>query len=260
MTNRSRILYLTLAVIFLFACNMPAGQPPVQVVTATQDLILTITAQAQVIQGGSQSAPPAAQDTPALPPPPEATPTITQTPTPSIPTVTVSKNTNCRTGPGKSYEITDSLVVGQSAQVVGKNTATNYWIIKRLSGSGECWLWGEYATVSGDVSGLKEYAIPATPTPTIPKPVTNLSDNKICFFDGVNYQLGGFITWQDKSDNEDGFKIFFNGNPHGNAPADATTFAIPSIFLVPGGSVSMGVQAYNSAGKAPLKEITITCP
>jgi len=46
--------------------------------------------------------------------------------TPTIPTVTVSENTNCRTGPGKQYDQIDVLEIGQSAVVVGKNTSTNY--------------------------------------------------------------------------------------------------------------------------------------
>lgn len=244
------------------ACNLPAGQPTPIVVTATVDLGATITAQAQFIQGGNQPLPEAPintaqpQDTAA----PEFTPTITLTPTPSIPTVSVSRNTNCRTGPGTQYDIIDALVIGQTAVVVGRNTPTNYWIIKRPTGSGECWLWGEYATISGDVSGLKEYAIPATPTPTAPEPVTNLKANKICFFDGFGYKLSGFITWQ-ASDNTEQYWIYLNGNLHGMTFANQdTTYAIPALNLAPGGSISLGVQAISDFGKSPLREVTITCP
>jgi hypothetical protein len=49
--------------------------------------------------------------------------------------------------------------------VVGRGEFGNYWIIKNPDGSGECWLWGNYATVTGPTDGLQEYASPATPTP-----------------------------------------------------------------------------------------------
>lgn len=259
-------LTILLMLLSILACNLPGSVTPI-VVTATVDLAATITAQAQLIQNGQPSPDPLPSS--PVPPAPSGleasatstiTPTITLTSTPSTPMVTVSKNTNCRTGPGKEYDNIDALVVGQSAEVVGKSTITHYWIIKQPNGTGGCWLWGEYATVTGDTNALKEYAIPATPTPTIPSPVANLSANKICFFDGIVYQLGGSIKWEDTSNNEDGFKIFFNGVAQGTIPANTTTYPIPAINLVPGGSVSMGVQAYNSTGKSQLKEVIIACP
>jgi len=91
--------------------------------------------------------------------------TITLTASPSIPVVSVSVGTNCRSGPSKSYDVLGVLLAGKTAEVVGKNTETNYWIIKNPESSGTCWLLGEYATVSGNVAALQEYAIPPTPTP-----------------------------------------------------------------------------------------------
>jgi uncharacterized protein YgiM (DUF1202 family) len=80
--------------------------------------------------------------------------------------VTVSVNTNCRTGPGVIYDLVGGLLVGEEAVVVGKFTLTNYWIINNPDSSGTCWLWGQYATVTGNTAGLPEYAQPPTPTPT----------------------------------------------------------------------------------------------
>ena len=72
------------------------------------------------------------------------TPTPTGTTLP-VPKVSVSVGTNCRTGPGKTYAYIGELKVGETAEVVGKKTSYNYWIIKNPSASGTCWLWGEYA-------------------------------------------------------------------------------------------------------------------
>ena len=108
---------------------------------------------------------------PTITPSSVATPTASLAPTPTAsltptgttssgPKISVSVGTNCRTGPGKVYDFIGELKVGENAEVVGKNTSYNYWVIKNPDANGNCWLWGEYATVIGDTSNLQEYAIP----------------------------------------------------------------------------------------------------
>lgn len=167
MSRNKSALVIFFALLFItFACNLPSGAPTAE--SGIEDLALTITAQALLLlQPGSsiqlteEQQLPAGQftATPELPAAPGATDT------PSVPQVTVSTNTNCRTGPGTQYDLIDALVVGQTAEVVGKNTVTNYWIIKRPNGSGNCWLWGQYATLVGNTANLSEYPIPPTPIP-----------------------------------------------------------------------------------------------
>ncbi len=77
--------------------------------------------------------------------------------------VSVSVATNCRSGPARSHDWLGGLYPGQSAKVVGQYPDLNYWIIENPSGSGTCWLWGGYATVTGDTSSL-----PVWPAPTQP--------------------------------------------------------------------------------------------
>ena len=102
------------------------------------------------------------------------TPTIILTPTPDKPVVSVSVNTNCRQGPGLQYEIVGSLAVGEQAEVVGVAETGNYWVIRNPRRAGECWLWGQYATVVGQISGLPRRTPPPTPTPSFtPTPVYN---------------------------------------------------------------------------------------
>jgi hypothetical protein len=101
-------------------------------------------------------------------PQPSLTPTatITLTPTQDKPMVSVSVDTNCRTGPGKIYDWIGGLLVGEKAEVVGVSTDGQYWIIKNPDQNGECWLWGNYATVTGPTAELPKYTPPPTPTPT----------------------------------------------------------------------------------------------
>lgn len=102
------------------------------------------------------------------------TPTITQTPTPDKPMVSVSVNTNCRKGPGLQYDIVGALAVGEQAEVIGVAETANYWVIRNPRQAGECWLWGQYATVVGQISGLPRRTPPPTPTPSFtPTPMYN---------------------------------------------------------------------------------------
>lgn len=119
-----------------------------------------------------QAPPPANTNTPE--PAIAFTPTTTITPMPEKPMVSVSRNMNCRTGPDTVYDIVGVLMVGAQAEVVGAFPDWNYWIIKNPDKAGECWLWGEYATVVGETATLPRYTPPPTPTPTFtPTPVFN---------------------------------------------------------------------------------------
>jgi hypothetical protein len=260
---RKKITLLSLILItVLSACNLPSGQTTE---TPTPDLALTLTALA-----GASPDTPAPQDT--------ATPEFTATPeltvTPSVPTVSVSVNTNCRTGPGVIYQQIDALVVGQVAEVVGKNSGVpNYWVIKRINGSGTCWLWGEYATVTGNTANLPEYPVPPTPTPTYtptptatptlasPAAVDNVAMNMTTCGGAAPYQHGGTLSWDDKSNNEDGFNIYINGALAASIPANSTSYNVAPFGSFAANSESIfEVEAFNGAGKAAKKSVSKGCP
>lgn len=93
------------------------------------------------------------------------TPTTVFTATSSVPMVSVSVPTNCRVGPGLAYDQISVLLVGQQAEVVARSADGAYWVIRNPTGSGTCWLWGYYATVTGSTAGLPVWDPPPTPTP-----------------------------------------------------------------------------------------------
>jgi len=103
---------------------------------------------------------------------PTITPSATLSPTPVftstslVPLISVSVPTNCRVGPGRAYTRVGGLAVGQVAEVVGRNAAGTYWYIRNPNDpNGFCWLWGEYATVTGNFAALPIFTPPPTPTP-----------------------------------------------------------------------------------------------
>ncbi len=157
--NRTNVTsILSLLALILSACG--ATSTPDTEPTSGPDLALTITAQANLLQALTQT---------ALAPTSTPQPTFTSAPvftsTPSRVIITVSADTNCRSGPGLDYDIVGALTIGQQADVVGKSSTTNYWIIDNPLAAGTCWLWGEHATINGDTGGLQEVAIPPTVTP-----------------------------------------------------------------------------------------------
>jgi len=104
-------------------------------------------------------------ETPTLTPTETLTATLEFTATSSVTLISVSIPTNCRSGPGKVYEMEGALLVGQFAEVLGVDPTTNYWYIRNpdaSSGAEFCWVWGKYATLTGSTSQLPIY----TPQPT----------------------------------------------------------------------------------------------
>jgi hypothetical protein len=99
------------------------------------------------------------------------TQTLTATPaytaTPPVPLISVSTPTNCRNGPGKVYDMEGALLIGQFAEVYGRDPTNKYWYIRNPEANPEfCWVWGEYATLTGSTLLVPVFTPPPTPTPT----------------------------------------------------------------------------------------------
>lgn len=89
----------------------------------------------------------------------------------SGPAVQVSVDTNCRSGPGKVYTYLGALLVGEQANIYGKDPSGSWLYINNPDLEDSfCWIWGYYANTSGNIAPLPIY----TPGPT-PKPDPNFS-------------------------------------------------------------------------------------
>lgn len=155
---------------FFSSANSNQLDPAAQ--TAAAETVVAFAVQTQFAQLTSeaptlQEASPAPPEAPTQPPAPTATDTPTPepslTPTPVSPAVVVSKNTNCRTGNAKNYDNVGALLVGEQADVLARDSG-DYWYVRLPSGK-MCWLWGEYATITGDTSHLPVFTPPPSPTP-----------------------------------------------------------------------------------------------
>jgi len=156
--NRFFTAMMILSFGLLSACNLPsrgvkqpgANQGQQAAAPQAQDLSNALTLAVQTIQAATLTAQAGA-------PAPTAT-----SAGPATPTVSVNSATNCRTGPGTAYDLVLTFQPGATAEVIGKYSPSNYWIIKTPTG-GTCWLWGAYATVQGNTAALAEMVPPPAP-------------------------------------------------------------------------------------------------
>lgn len=259
MKSSTRSIILTIAILFLFglasgAC-IPRRTPP----PPPPGIELTVTAQAIQILGLTQTA--LAQPIIVV---------VTATPDPNLPaatvdpanpapanptggvTVTVSQNTNCREGPGQAFNDVGALGPGQTAEVVGKDTHDNYWIIKLPSNPAiTCWLWGQYASVNGDTSQIADVPTPTATGPSgAPNAPTLLDAQLKCTsLSGGDYQYKVVLKWADNSSNENKFVIYSSAGHVFTTPPNKTSFSFEE-GLPSGTNLSVSLAAANEKGES----------
>lgn len=161
--KKSRILIFALALsaLLLQACGAANTDAVIQTAIAQT---LQISQLETAAAGGGQQQAPTNTPEPGLP---SDTPTITLTSTPSIPYVSVSTDTNCRTGPSQFYSYVTTINVGEQVQVLMTYNGAFYVIVRNPHGAGDCWLWLQYANQTNFTAfNLPVATQPPTPFPT----------------------------------------------------------------------------------------------
>lgn len=130
----------------------------------------TLTAVADSV-GQTQTAavPPTETATPTetVPPPTETVAPPTATATRELVTVTLTGNTNCRRGASTSFPVITTFSSGSVVEVIAINPAADYYFVRAAAAeTGGCWIWKEFATLSGSVNALAVYTPVPTPLPT----------------------------------------------------------------------------------------------
>lgn len=149
-------IFIALAIMLLSAC----GQVGPGVQEQTSSAVLADSTKDDVTE------------TP-VPPSPTYTQTITLTSTSKptatatqAPRVSVSENTNCRSGPGAKYLFKGVLAVGEYAEVIARSADSEFLYITNPDIPDEtCWLWGEFAQVEGVVDVIPVITPAPSPTP-----------------------------------------------------------------------------------------------
>jgi hypothetical protein len=90
------------------------------------------------------------------------------------PSLTATKNANCRDGPGTAYGIRNTLMQGESARIEGRNAEKSWLWIRREGWSRNCWISVAVVEIVGDISRLQIIAsqpLPAAPPVSTSPPV-----------------------------------------------------------------------------------------
>lgn len=223
-----RGLLVSLLAVMLAACNLQinqggGGNSSVEQAAAT---IVAMTMQARAgIPNGTLITPFAS---PAV-----ATPTVK-------PTVSIhTDGAKCKSGPGADFKVIATYSVGTVADLLGKDTADGYWLVKDPSSGSSCWVQIQDATPAGSFELLPE----VTPQPvaqTAPGRPGHASFNFNC----DSTSLTTILAWNAPTGTVNGYRLYREGTKIADLDAGTTTYneTIPFNF---GSSMNYAVEAYN---------------
>lgn len=128
-----------LLLLSMLACNLPSTAPG----TPTATILATNTQPISTLIPPSTSLP-------------SSTPPPTLTFTPTVPVASPKDvAVNCRFGPGTAWVALSALNVGQSSQIVGKNSDGSWWyIVDPFSSGRNCWVSVAVTNSSGNVASI----------------------------------------------------------------------------------------------------------
>jgi len=247
-----------LALIFfcalLTACNVPLREYPQDDLNNQAATLVAMTLNAISTPTSTNT---------ALPTPTQAekvtgTPTPTITPTYSVPMLKINEATNCRNGPGQSYDILFTFNPGATVEIVGSYPTNNYWTVKWQGGDGFCWVWGEYATVSGSYWTVPTVNPPATVTPSPPTAPGIENWEYVCGYSGSGPNVTVTLEWIDRAGDETGYRIYRNGENVAELPANSNAFT-EVVDVVEGENLTYLIEVFNSAGATRSSPINFSC-
>ncbi len=228
-----------LLLFFLAACNLPQNTAPGNLPSsATPNAPLA----SSVPLTATLPSPPVPTNPPSLTPSPlpsatatlTLTPTITLTPTPSTPMISVSVDTNCRSGPGKAYDRVGALMVGETAEVLARDPSGLFWYIPNPDRAGtSCWVWGQYATIEGETASLPVFTPPPTPTPAQAFAIKNVKLFTGCVGTSFYIQVAntGQTNWQSYRVNVTDLNTSATDVDQANGFAAANVVCGPSLSI-----------------------------
>jgi hypothetical protein len=165
-TKKITGMVIIMLLILSSGCTTTAAPTPdlaatIAVNVAVEQTLAALKAQTELTQTAF------AQQNPTETATPEPTATSAFTPTPDKVTVTLSKDTYCRAGIFAKSPYVALMTAGQTVDVLAIDPTSNaYYVVEPNHTFTYCWLWGEFASVSGDTASLPVYTPQPLPTPT----------------------------------------------------------------------------------------------
>lgn len=180
-------------------------------------------------------------------------PTLTPEPTPteSAPPLTVNQDANCRKGPGSRYDVVTSLTKGTQTLAVGRNEASNWWLVQVPQTEVQCWVSGISLQGGGDPGQVP--LVNVGPLPGIPG---SLAAGKTTCSPNLNaYPVE--LAWGD-SVGETGYRLYRNGALVATLGANAGYYADEAPK---GTALTYELEAFNGLGKSERVTLSVeACP
>lgn len=188
---------------------------------------------------------------------PASVPSEVSTPASSKPVLTVGEPTNCRSGPGTSHDIIVTYQPGKVLEIAGRDESGKFWLVRSPeSPTGSCWMWGEFVAVAGSHSTLPIVAGPPTPSLLPPRAPSLYRYEYFC--NSIENTFRFSLIWEDRADNEAGYRIYRDGQAIADLPAGSTSFG--ELIPMPATrTADYFVQAYNAYGAAEGSGVRLVC-
>jgi len=246
-------LFLIALCSLLAACNMPATDSEENLNDQAATIVALTIATENISTPTKENTP---QPTPTLAVTNTPKPTIT--PTYSVPMIKLTENTNCRSGPGQSFDILTTLLAGASVEIVGKHSTENYWVVKAEGMDEPCWLWGEFATTSGSYWVVPTMSAPPTAAPKPANQPTNVRWDYDCTFNGVNSDVSVTLTWNDETSDELGFRVYRDNAQIAELPPNTTSYS-DALAADTSQTITYGISSYNAVSESPRATVSFSC-
>lgn len=244
MKSRVRGIAVVAMPLLLAACTLPGIQ--------AEPSLSPIDQASTIVAGTLQAAGISTSSASTVAPPSETPPPPTPTTKPSL-----YINTNgakCRGGPGPNFQEIASYNTGTTVDLIAKDTADGYWLVKDPSSGNSCWVQVQDASPGGSFELLPEVT-PQAVAQTAPGRPSRGNWNYSC----DNTTLTMLLGWNEPAGTVNGYRVYRFGTLLSDLPAGTMSYqeTIPFTY---GSGMNYSVEAYNDAGAGPQVTWEFTCP
>jgi len=149
-----KVMISPVIAIILIGCS--GGGGALGPTRSSEDVLETAKAVAEITRHATFQTPPPTPVTPSPTSPPlTETPAPTDTPLSATPMVSANYNAYVRVSPGEDKGHVGFFLQDQNAVVIGRfenSISGTWWLIQRLEGGDDGWIWGGAVTFVGDES------------------------------------------------------------------------------------------------------------
>jgi len=247
-SKHALLIELFAAALIAVACTIGQAPPPIDPVAAAGTIVAeTLAAQGITLAPGAVST----EETPSAEPP-TATPTVK-------PGLKITVNgTECRAGIGADADVIATFGANTDVDLIARDSADGYWLVKDPASGSSCWVSAQNATPSGGFTQLPEITPQVPAASNAPAAPAWAAVSNAWQYNCVPGLMTVSLQWTDRADNEQGYRVYRNGELLIELPAGSTSYS--DQVNTAGGTFSYTVSAYNAVGESgPLGTGSFSC-